>query len=192
MPPLIACIIPYPVAECKCGAGKASKRRGDVMSDVPDVWGLLQEARAMLHNVHDSFQVIDQIDAALAMRNDWQLVQKEPSSRQMREGKLVMIQLPSLPERRILYEHCGDETVILGYLQMDLEAYGLSCIAAYRGQIAKQEPVAWLTADLKESCTAGDKRAWNQQDEMKHIATEHCVPCFLHPVYGRTLAREQK
>jgi hypothetical protein len=44
-----------------------------------------------------------------------------------------------------------------------------------------EEPVAWLTADGSESCTAGDKEMWLQQDDMKNIAAEHCIPCYITP-----------
>ena len=47
---------------------------------------------------------------------------------------------------------------------------------------AAAEPEAWLTADGRESCTAGDKEAWLQQPEMHALAAEHCIPLYAHPV----------
>jgi hypothetical protein len=81
---------------------------------------------------------------------------------------------------RKLLEECREYIAFIGAVNDPNKPDFLHRINVALAQPAA-EPVAWLTKDGTESCTAGDKAMWLQQDDTKAIAAEHCIPCYAAP-----------
>jgi hypothetical protein len=147
---------------------------------------LLQEAFAWLSDKTPK-SMIDDIRACLAapasFETDLRRIAEKEGPQAQEFAERVLATAPASAEPCIWYE-----SVVSGLKYGNPSAAGdISAVIVLGKRYvaapspAPAEPVAWLTKDGKEACSAGDKEAWLQQDEMRSIAEEHCVPCYAAP-----------